>query len=227
MTADVSEALALRDERLAKMDSAELPVTLFDAPRAILHIVPASAFEPGSHVDIPKLDTLAPRHGPLGEETESVFNFEGFCQRVAGEDDTSLSYVQMFRGGAVEILHANLLTSDEEESVVETARFERTLLASARQWIGLQKELGAKAPVFLMLSLQKVRDLSLDGDEKATGGEAAHPFDRDELIVPEAVLSSFDDEVAAALKPLFDAVWNAAGYAQSKNFSREGDWLGS
>ena len=226
MTPDVSEALALRDDRLAKMDSAELPVTLFDAPRAILHIVPASAFEPGSHVDVPRLDTLAPRNGPLGEEMESVFNFDGFCQRVAGQDDTTLSYVQVFRGGAVEIVHVDLLTSDEEESVVETARFERTLLASARRWIGIQKELGAKVPVFLMLSLQKVRDLALDGDEKAVGGEAAHPFDRDELIVPEAVLSSFDEEVAVALKPVFDAVWNAAGYAQSKNFSRDGEWLG-
>ena len=216
----------MRDDRLAKMDSAELPVTLFDAPRAILHIVPASAFEPGSHVDVPRLDTLAPQNGPLGEETESVFNFDGFCQRVASQDDTSLSYVQVFRGGAVEIVHVDLLTSDEEETIVETARFERTLLASARQWIGIQKELGAKAPVFLMLSLQKVRDLALDGNEKAAGGEAAHPFDRDELIVPEVVLSSFDEDVAAALKPAFDAVWNAAGYAQSKNFSRDGEWLG-
>ncbi len=225
MTLSASEALALRDDRLSKMDSAELPVTLFDAPRAILHLVPASALEAGSHVTIQALPAAAPQQGPLGEEVENVFNFEGFVQRVAGEDGTSLSYVQLFRSGLVEIVHANLLTSDDDESVIDTARLERTLLGAARQWTGLQKELGACAPVFVMLSLQRTRDLSLDGDEKAARG-AAHPIDRDELIVPEAVLLSFDDDLAKAVKPLFDALWNAAGYAQSKNFSRDGEWLG-
>lgn len=226
MTLSASEALALRDERLSKMDSAELPVTLFDAPRAILHLVPASAFEAGSHVALPALAASAPHRGPLGEEVENFFNAEGFVQRVAGEDDTSLSYVQVFRGGTVEIVHANLLTSDDEESVIDTARLEGTLLGAARQWTGLLKDIGASAPVFVMLSLQRTRDLSLDGDEKAAR-EAAHPIDRDELIVPEAVLLSFDDDLAKAVKPLFDAVWNAAGYAQSKNFSRDGEWLGA
>lgn len=226
MTLSASEALAMRDDRLSKMDSAELPVTLFDAPRAILHLVPASAFEAGSHAAIPALTASAPQRGPLGEEVENAFNADGFVQRVAAEDDTSLSYVQVFRNGAVEIVHANLLTSDDEESVVDTARFERALIGAARQWTGLQKQLGALAPIFVMLSLQRTRDLSLDGDEKAAR-EAAHPIDRDELIVPEAVLLSFDDDLAKVLKPLFDAVWNAAGYPQSKNFSRDGDWLGA
>jgi hypothetical protein len=226
VTLSASEALALRDDRLSKMDSAELPVTLFDAPRVILHLVPSSAFEAGSHAALPALATSAPQRGPLGEEVENFFNFEGFVQRVAGEDDTSLSYVQVFRNGAVEIVHANLLTSDDEESVIDTARLEGTLLAAARQWIGLQKELGARAPVFVMLSLQRTRDLSLDGNEKAAR-DAAHPIDRDELIVPEAVLSSFEDDLAKAIKPLFDAVWNAAGYERSKNFSRDGEWLGT
>jgi len=225
VTLSASEALALRDDRLSKMDSAELPVTLFDAPRVILHLVPSSAFEAGSHVALPMLATSAPQ-GPLGERAETFFNFEGFGQHVAGEDDTSLSYVQVFRSGAVEIVHANLLTSDDEESVVDTVRLEGTLIGAAKKWTGLQKELGARAPVFIMLSLQRTRNLSLDGDEKSAR-DAAHPIDRDELIVPEAVLLSFDDDLAKAIKPLFDAVWNAAGYSQSKNFSRDGEWLGS
>ena len=227
MTAmSASEALTFRDDRLSKMDSAELPVTLFDAPRAVLHVVPASAFEAGAHVAVARLHELAPEHGPRGEEADVLFNFDGFVTRVAGEEDTSLSYVQMFRSGAVEIVHVDLLTSDDEESTIDTARFERTLLQEARQWIAIQKELGARAPVFLMLSLQRVNGLSLDGDEKADENAGGHPIDRNELVMPEAVLASFDDDAARALKPLFDAVWNAAGCARSPNFSRDGDWAG-
>jgi hypothetical protein len=221
-----SEALTFRDDRLSKIDSAELPVALFDAPRAILHLVPASAFEAGAHVAIARLHELAPRSGPRGEEAEVLFNFDGFVTRVAGEEDTSLSYVQMFRSGAVEIVHVDLLTSDGEEAIVDTARFERTLLHEARVWIGIQKELGARAPVFLMLSLQRVNGLSLDGDEKAEENAGAHPIDRNELVVSEALLASWDDDAARALKPLFDAVWNAAGCARSPNFSRDGEWAG-
>jgi hypothetical protein len=227
MTAlSASEALAFRDDRLSKMDSAELPVTLFDAPRAILHVVPASAFEAGAHVAIARLHDLAPQNGPRGEEAEVLFNFDGFVTRVVGEEDASLSYVQMFRSGAAEIVHVDLLTSDSEESTVDTARLERTLLNEARQWIGIQKELGARAPVFLMLSLQRVNGLSLDGDEKAEENAGAHPIDRNELVVPEAVLASFDDDASRALKPLFDAFWNAAGCSRSRTFSRDGDWAG-
>jgi hypothetical protein len=227
-TPDASEALVFRDDRLSKMDSSELPVALFDAPRTILHLVPTSAFEAGAHVALAALAASAPRRGPGGEELEAFFNFEGFVQRIAGEDETSLSYVQVFRSGAVEIVYADLLMSDGEENSVDTARLERTLIGAARQWLTLQKDLGARAPVFVMLSLQRVRGLSLDGDVKAGGEDAAvHPIDRDELIVPEAVLPSFDDDVARGLKPLFDAVWNAAGYAESKNFSRDGEWIGS
>ena len=72
MTLSASEALALRDDRLSKMDSAELPVTLFDAPRVILHLVPSSAFEAGSHAD-----DLAKAVKPL---FDAIWNAAGYAQ---------------------------------------------------------------------------------------------------------------------------------------------------
>ncbi len=46
------------------------------------------------------------------------------------------------------------------------------------------------------------------------------------LILPEKVVESLDESPGKILKPLFDLVWNACGYAKSKNFDDQGNWIG-
>ena len=50
------------------------------------------------------------------------------------------------------------------------------------------------------------------------------PIDRDVAILPEVQVGSFDEEVPTAMKPIFDAVWNACGHPRSYNFTENGTW---
>jgi hypothetical protein len=43
---------AFRDDRLAKMDSGDIPVSLAEGPTTVLHVLPASAFDPGASVNL-------------------------------------------------------------------------------------------------------------------------------------------------------------------------------
>ena len=51
-----------------------------------------------------------------------------------------------------------------------------------------------------------------------------HPIDRDTVILPDAVIESLDVNVSQALKPIFDAVWNACGFPCSFNYDKDGQW---
>ncbi|GHO78148.1 hypothetical protein KSD_59190 [Ktedonobacter sp. SOSP1-85] len=57
---------------------------------------------------------------------------------------------------------------------------------------------------------------------------ASNEFDRVNLLLPEVMIENFDDDLAKAMRPIFDAVWNAAGYSCSPNYDISGKFtLGS
>ena len=44
------------------------------------------------------------------------------------------------------------------------------------------------------------------------------------LILPDVLIEDYDCDVPAALRPVFDALWNAAGYERSLNYDENGCW---
>lgn len=52
-------------------------------------------------------------------------------------------------------------------------------------------------------------------------------IDRDVLLLPESVIDDLTTDATQFLRPLFDLVWNAAGFARSYNFDEGGKWVGS
>jgi hypothetical protein len=52
-------------------------------------------------------------------------------------------------------------------------------------------------------------------------------MDRDVILIPEVFLENYPSgvhEVASQLKPVFDAIWNSAGWSRSINYSKDGTW---
>jgi len=52
------------------------------------------------------------------------------------------------------------------------------------------------------------------------------PFDRDNLLVPETVMQSFDGDTDHPMRPKFNRVWNACGVQASPYFDEHGRWQG-
>lgn len=59
-------------------------------------------------------------------------------------------------------------------------------------------------------------------------GDYEPPLPEDILNLPECILEDFGDHVDhhRAVRPAFDALWNAIGYSQSQFFNEEGLWVG-
>src|SRR4029077_19450862 len=68
---------AFRDDRLAKMDSGDIPVSLAEGPTTVLHVLPASAFDPGASVNLSTVAHERSLTGLAGEQWSLSYDFEG------------------------------------------------------------------------------------------------------------------------------------------------------
>ncbi len=217
---------AYRDDRLAKIEAGEIPVSLAEGRSTVMHLMPASAFEPGAQVDL----SLALRHRPLagltGEAWGLSYDFEGLLVWESSSPEETTSYAQLFRTGAVEIVDTALLSSGDSGEKPEILVFEKTVYETARNWIALLKEIGAHGPLSVALTLSGVRDWSLGSGDGGDDRLTPRPIDRDDLVIPEAFLGDLAADPSRTMKAVFDTIWNAAGHAGSPSFTAEGAWRG-
>ena len=51
-------------------------------------------------------------------------------------------------------------------------------------------------------------------------------IDRGMVADSEVVIDSMSADPVQALRPCFDAIWNACGYPHSANYTADGQWKG-
>ena len=131
---------------------------------------------------------------------------------------------QLFRSGIIEYLRV-YEPADNGLIYIPSVEYERALLESYQNGTVLLRDLGFEPPIYVFLTLAGVR-----GSQLATGrnfrffhGEVS-PFDRDVLAIPNVEMLSFNDRGTEIMKPMFDIVWNAAGYPVSPNFDENLNW---
>jgi hypothetical protein len=111
---------AFRMERIARIAAGETPVALSgDTPgRAVLHVVPYSAFGGADPYLIRKLEEKWTSFPPFArrQPTHHVVNFDGFVTLSHHNEDASehASYCQVFRHGAVETVAIGLYEPTNE-----------------------------------------------------------------------------------------------------------------
>jgi hypothetical protein len=54
--------------------------------------------------------------------------------------------------------------------------------------------------------------------------EDSRTIDRDILLLPEALVDTYNVKPEIVLKPAFDAIWNSCGLAKSLNYDENGEW---
>jgi hypothetical protein len=137
----------------------------------------------------------------------------------------SSCYLQFFRTGVLESASAALLYGSK---LIPSAVFEgRLLLRDIPTYINILNKLGASPPIFLGLTLLGVSGYSMHVPPALSfsGLGPAAAFDREMLILPDAMAQGFDDKAALVMKPIFDSVWNAVGREGSIYYQND-EWLG-
>jgi hypothetical protein len=219
-----------RVEHLAAISDGETPVPLAEGGKVVLHLVPLRAFDPTVRFDVSALLSDQNRLRYITPFAASSwgwnYNFDGVVThaRAGYESPEYASYVQFFRNGIIEAVDADLLRvySLTQSKTIPFDTFEQRLMEGAERYASAQRLLGVEAPIFVMASFLGVRGYSMSISTSRLGH--GQPIDRQNLIVPEVMIESLDVEFAQVMRPVFDAVWNAAGWPHSLNYGEDGQW---
>lgn len=222
----LSETLAVkmksfRTERMGKVIANELPVKIPDGPTAIMHVIPFSAFNPGEKHQLYKPENIAECAPFIVGSFNWRINFDGFLVHtpVNAEGDV-VTYSQLFTSGIFEVVDARIL----RDSVIPCNRFEKAVIDSLERYFQVYRNMEITPPVLIMLSLHNVKGHKMP--MSAYDFENGDPIDRNTLIIPEVLVDDFNIAPDILMKPIFDAIWNAAGVEASKCYDKNGRWVG-
>lgn len=215
-----------RDERVATVVAGRGPRPLAANGRLFLHIAPLSAASNTSQVDLAAASRLHNSFRPLGAMGMTPrFNFEGFINERGG--DVNHGYTQIFRNGALEATKGNVLRMHNGRPHVPGLALERYFFEVFESYVNGLRDLGIAPPLVAMVTLE--------GVEGAIYAVAANPFDdplptleRPTMFLPECVINEYGPTASyhRAIRPAFDALWNAIGYPASRFFDANGIWVG-
>jgi hypothetical protein len=221
-----------RNDRLIKITARETPLPLHPGAAMIIHVVPFSTFASGRMIDIVAAVTtghvMALPPGRIGQGSNDAANLDGFVTFPSRHGEATHAYAQLFRSGAVE--GVTLLSEDEKTRAPFLASpiFENTAISAIRNYLMFVKDIDLGFPVFLFLSFCGMKGCMLR-TRTEFGGEYYErgPLLQDIIALPEVSLETEAVDPAVAMRPIFNTMWNAFGFAQSDKYDEQGKWIGT
>ncbi len=214
-----------RRDRISDIFANETPVPFYENPKIVLHLIPIISFDPAQSYDIGKIANHHERMRPMYCTGWNYrYNLDGFLTYSAGGGGRSHSYVQLFRNGIIEVAEGLLLESQGEEPLIPSIAYERELISSLGDYLSILETLNVVPPIFIFLTLLGVRGYSMAVNRWKFLIDEIHTIDRDILLLPEVVIYTYHVNVEDILRPCFDSVWNACGFARSLNYNDAGEW---
>lgn len=214
--ADFFHELAdFRSSRLELISSDLSPITLEKGGKVLLHLVPRTAFDRSTSVDLESIDRPLL---PLFSGSSNIrFNFDG---RLTYSDGTEgvRSYVQLFHTGVIEAVY--VFAERDDKRIIPSTALRSNLIDATASYLKKQQMLDVKLPVAVTLTFSAVKGYRLAVADDYEGYDH-YPIDRDTLLIPQAFIDSLDSEVSHVMRPLFDRLWNAAGFARCFQYARE------
>lgn len=219
----LTDARAFRDNRLELIVNGQAPRPLSENGRFVLHVCPVAAFTGMFQLDVDAVFDQNLNFKPISCLGWSPrFNFEGFiCER--GDD---LGYTQVFRNGGLEAVIAGIFDLDPNENRwIGGNKLEREVFAALSPYLEGLRNIDVPPPLIILISLVTVKDAFYIVSQNPMDHER---LPKDRLLLPECLLEDYGTEVDhhSAVRPAFDALWNAIGYPRSQWFNEEGLWVG-
>lgn len=212
-----------RSRRIGRIVAGETPIPLSEGPTYVLHIAPFEAFVRSAAIDITGVEP--PELKPLRAASYDYrFNLDGFMT-YPHVDETTPCYTQLFRNGVIEAVTANVAHMVEDNLFFSGAAINHITVQGLTRYLELLQNLDVSPPFAVMLSLLGFKGSILDEHRTRRGA----PFqetrvERNHLIIPEIIVEEYGADLARALKPALDAVWNSGGHPRSTSYDIGGNW---
>lgn len=209
--------------RTSKIISGELPIQLLDEPPIVIHSVPLLTFDSITQVDPASLESrineLEPIKGHGGVGWSPGYNLDGFMSFSSLPEGTVAYYMQIFRNGAIEVV--DTLTLSRGQKQIPHDIVEREIIDNVERLVTLQRSLGITPPLAIFISLLKIKDFEIPPSRFFPLRKQTKIVDND-LLFREIIIENDRVDYPSLLKPTFDTLWNAAGWARSRNYDEQG-----
>jgi hypothetical protein len=218
---------AFRRERLAILSADEGPMKIEHEGRLILHLVPLSAFGHGQSLDVKNIFDKHSYFRPISSAgMNQRFNLDGVINFRGG--DKCYGYTQIFRTGIIEATKSALIREQNGTKFLPGLPLGRDIFEVLPGYLEGLKILDVPPPFVVMISLQELYGASLAYKQNIYDFESSIPFNKSELILPEILIEDYGsaEDYQKRMRPAFDAIWNAAGYAFSGYFNEHDIWVG-
>ena len=213
---------AFRADRLLKIGTDQVPVSLMNGARVILHIVPLQAATNVATIDLSAQTRRIRETRPPGASGwNHKLNLDGVLTYADMGDGAAEGYMLCFREGMLEAVQ--VWGDFNGDKLFPSLAYEKDLLEALRTYFPLLQEIGLGTPAYLFLTLTNIADYQFAVDHHRFMGPY-HRTDRDALILPEVLIEDWSADASVSMRPLFDMVWNAFGYERSFNYDETGKW---
>lgn len=222
----LERARQFRANRLQAIRSGEGIRPLVNEGRLILHIVPVASFSGASSLDVEEAHAHYMTFRPMAADGMTPrFNYHGFVNERGGDENHG--YTQIFRSGPLEATKARIVRERDGRIFIPGLALERYFFEVFSPYLNGLRDLGVPPPLVIMVTLEGVGGVNYVVKRNLWGDDEP-PLPQDTLLLPECVLEDYgtDAEHHMAVKPAFDALWNAIGYSQSQFFREDGLWIG-
>lgn len=209
------------DGRLGKIIAGETPMPLIDKPKMILHVLPFSAFGRSIQIAVPDMKSQNNNLRPfdaIGYNTN--INVDGLITY----DSSQTSYCQLFRSGQIETIATNIMVENGRKKFIPSLILFRCLSNVIPKYLLALKELNVPEPIVLRLSMVGAKGYEL-ALERTWTSFRPKLIDRDVLLLPEAVVQNYDENLHEMIKPILDGIWNACGYESCNFYDANGQWI--
>jgi len=201
----------------------------------ILHLIPLSAATRRDAIQIQAMQSKNHLLRPMSEGGNSRINLDGiivYSPNIGpdGKVQSTNGYTQLYRNGTIEAVMVFSFTADRDgELIIPSEWYEQCILEAFGPYLRAMRELDIVPPVYLFLGFANVRAHRFAVNRSLffpAGPRSAGYLDRDDIELGEMVIENLSEDPTKILRPLFDQVWQAFGFARSYNFNPEGKWTG-
>lgn len=228
----VQRASRFRTDRLEVILAGGGWRSMIDGPLCAVHFVPLSAMAARREIDVRKIhdsDQFTKFSFDDWGGASRNFNLDGIVvhagRGVSDAPEGALTYVQIFRSGAIEFLrHAGPL-SDPSLKVIPSTVVSAFIRGSLARAIAAAKVWGLAGPAIFGVSLLRVAGFGYATDRRfAIGNKVA---DRSDLIVNDAWIEEIStlDAVDDIARPVSDTIAQAFDISRCLDYDEQGVWL--
>lgn len=219
-----------RAERISRIVRGAAPVNLRPGGILVLHLIPTDAFLGELSIDPAvyhrqQSQNTATRNLPLldGLGCYKLLNIDGALEL----SDLHLphDYSLLFRNGFFETVQVFDNSDGNGKLYLPMTRVENACIKLVGNFRRELKRFGIGLEVSAMIAIINAERLLIPAKaEQYSPNRRLGSFDRDTIIVPDVLIPA-DDPLANSLKPMFDMLWQAAGYVGSCNYDESGNRL--